>query len=413
MQEKYASTDESLPGDTVLADTVYEPFKTIKEYASFGASLNPSYRIAYWNRLSFAFMYNYSIYNESEQAISAEESPAIAATIFGLDPYPVKRLEASAFTAAVEEEVNIGRFNITLGISYDAQFFHVFKNREALYQFEDAYVVKNDSTLLGTKDSFNPVAGVLYTAVDDLLLLRLAGSIKTRFPSLSEYSLIVDDRRDNGLKPERSYNLNTGFELLFLDRMLSFRNDYFISRVKDRIEKITGGIDPPVNIGEVVSQGIESIITWESMRIAGIVTVKTELSYTFIHARMHDDTPEEKVNKGKYLENTPVHQFCADVRLRFVSGTLVALWGYSTVNQVVYAMRKRPEPFPAETPFSTFYFEAVRLHDPVMFNIKVSQKFCEKYEAYLMCKNIFDDYNADPFIPGPGRIFYAGISAKF
>jgi outer membrane receptor protein involved in Fe transport len=286
----------------------------------------------------------------------------------------------------------------------------VFKNREALYQFDDAYVVKKDSTLLGTKDSFNPVAGLMYNAVDDFLLLRLAGSIKTRFPDLSEYSLIVDDHRDNGLRPERSYNLNTGFELLFLDRMLSFRNDYFFSRVKDRIEKVTGGIDPPVNIGEVVSQGIESIFAYESMRIADIVTVKAELSYTFIYARVHDDTPEEKVNKGKYLENTPVHQFCADIRLRFVWGTVVALWGYSTINQVAYAMKDDPA---SSDPFSTAFFEPVRLHDPVMINIRVAQKFYEKYEAYIICKNILDDYNADPFIPGPGRIFYAGVTAEF
>ncbi len=30
-----------------------------------------------------------------------------------------------------------------------------------------------------------------------------------------------------------------------------------------------------------------------------------------------------------------------------------------------------------------------------------------------MCKNVMDDYNADPFNPGPGRMFYAGGSAKF
>jgi len=413
VQEKYASTDHSWPGDTVLADTAYEPYKTIKEYASCGVNLNPSYRIAYWNRLNLAFMYKKNIYNESEQAISAEESPAIAATIFGLDPYPVKRLEASGLTAAIENELNFSKLDFTIGISYDAQFFSTFKNREALYQFDDAYIVKNDSSLLGTKDSWNPVAGLTYTPVNDFILLRMAGSIKTRFPDLSEYSLIVDDKRDNGLKPERSYNFNTGIEFLFLDRLLSFRNDYFISRVKDRIEKISGGIEPPVNIGEVVSQGIESIITYESLRIAKIFTLKTELSYTYIHARMHDNTHEEKVNKGDYIENTPVHQFCADVRLRFITGTLISFWGYSTVNQITYAMKKRPEPFPAKTDYSTDYFEPVRLHDPVMFNIRIAQKIFNGYEIYIMCKNIFDDYNADPFIPGPGRIFYAGGSAEF
>jgi len=48
-----------------------------------------------------------------------------------------------------------------------------------------------------------------------------------------------------------------------------------------------------------------------------------------------------------------------------------------------------------------------------MFNVKVSQKIMENYEVYVMCKNIFDDYNADPFNPGPGRMFYFGGGAKF
>lgn len=406
--DKYASTDHSWPGDTVLADTELEPFHEIKEYMSCGVNLTSLWELANWNRLSFAILYRYNIYNESEQAISAELSPATAATLFGLDPYPVKRLDDSTFTAAVEDEFNFKRVSLSFGISYDAQFFHSFKNREALYQFEDAYIVKNDSSLLGTKDSINPVAGITITPVDDLLILRGAFSAKTRFPDLSEYSQIVDDKRDNGLKPERAYNLNGGIELLFFDRRFSARTDYFFSRVKNRIEKISGGIDPPVNIGEVRSQGIEEIVTFNGIELPSYARLCLDFSYTYIHARNLDDTHEEKVNRGELLENVPVHQICADIKIIFTTGTTLSLWGYSTINQIAYAMKRRPA---TGDPYTTDYFEAVRLHDPVIVNIKLTQKIFRSYEMYLMCKNVFDDYNADPFNPGPGRIFYVGGSA--
>ncbi len=410
VQEKYASTDHTWPGDTVLTDTALEPFSTIKEYMSWGVNLTPSIEIFSWNTLSFAFLYKYNIYYESEQAISAEASPKIAATVFGLDPYPVKRLEASYFTAAVEDEIDFGRINFSAGVSYDTQYFRTFKHRAALYQFEDAYIVKKHSDFLGTKDSFNPVAGITITPATDFLILRGSFSAKTRFPDLSEYSMIVDDRRDNTLKPERAYNFNTGAEILFYDRILSFRIDYFVSRVKDRIEKIAGGIDPPINIGEIRSQGIENIISLNGIDLPGAARLYFDFSYTYLHTRNLDNTPEEKVNKGKLLENVPVHQICADLKLKLISKTTISLWGYSTINQIAYAMKSRPA---SNAAYSTDYFEAVKLHDPVMINFKVSHKLFDNYEVYAMCKNIFDDYNADPFIPGPGRVFYAGGSAEF
>lgn len=412
-QEKYASTDESWPGDRALADTAYESFLTIKEYLSAGGNINPEVKLCKWNTLKFAFLYKYNIYNEQNQALSAEESPAIAATLFGLEPFTVQRLDSSGFTAAVEDELKFGEYlNISLGISYDAQFLNTFKNREALYQYDDAYIVKTDSKLLGTKDSFNPVFAMIYSPVPDFIVLRLAGSIKTRFPNLSEYSKIVDDKRDNRLKPERTYNLNTGFEILLDRGDFSFRNDYFFNRVKDKIEKITGGIDPPVNIGEVRSHGIESIIKFSREKVTGFIDLDFIFSYTWLLARSIDDTPEEKVNKGDYLEFTPEHQICADLRLKFISKTQVSIWGNSTLNQYVYAMNSRPVPNDDTAGFSTGYFKKVKLHNPIKLNIKISQKFLEHYEMYFICKNILDDYNADPLIPGPGRMFYLGGKIK-
>jgi hypothetical protein len=55
----------------------------------------------------------------------------------------------------------------------------------------------------------------------------------------------------------------------------------------------------------------------------------------------------------------------------------------------------------------------VELHNPVMINTKLSQKLFENFDLFVMCKNIFDDYNADPFNPGAGRMFSFGGSAEF
>ena len=52
------------------------------------------------------------------------------------------------------------------------------------------------------------------------------------------------------------------------------------------------------------------------------------------------------------------------------------------------------------------------LHDPLKLNVKISQKFLKNYEVYVKCDNVLDDYNADPFNPGPGRMFYFGANAK-
>jgi hypothetical protein len=63
-------------------------------------------------------------------------------------------------------------------------------------------------------------------------------------------------------------------------------------------------------------------------------------------------------------------------------------------------------------PYTRDFYTTAKLHNPLMVNIKVSQKVMENFELYVMCKNVFDDYNADPFSPGPGRMFYFGGNAK-
>jgi outer membrane receptor protein involved in Fe transport len=181
--------------------------------------------------------------------------------------------------------------------------------------------------------------------------------------------------------------------------------------VDDRIVKISGGIEPPINIEHAESQGLEFLLTYTHKKAGNVADLDFQVAYTYLHARTRDDTPEEKVNKGRYLEFTPAHQVSFDFRVRFVTGTSVVFWGYSTINQIAYAMRVRPEV--GESRYSTSYFRAVQLHDPVMVSIKLSQEFLQHYSVFIICKNMLDDYNADPFVPGPGRMFFGGLSARF
>jgi hypothetical protein len=80
-------------------------------------------------------------------------------------------------------------------------------------------------------------------------------------------------------------------------------------------------------------------------------------------------------------------------------------------------MKYRPETNPAlRYTFTTDCFYPQKLNDPLMIDIIVSLKVLTgygDYEAYLMCKNVMDDYLADPFNPGPGRTFYLGLKASY
>ncbi|MDY6933420.1 MAG: TonB-dependent receptor plug domain-containing protein [Spirochaetota bacterium] len=415
-QEGYASTDHDYVKDTSVAGNFMEPFRDIKTYKTYGFNIYPSYRIANWNRVSIAILWNNDSYKGEEQALSSAAPAPNISQYLGLEKFPVKYLESSYLSLAIEDEISIRkRLSITAGISYDSHHFSKYKNRIGIYEYGDAYILKDDSMFWGTRDSFNPVAGITYEVMKNLLLLRMSGSIKTRFPTLSEYSKVLDAMHDDYLKPERSYNSNTGFELFVLDKTLSFRIDYFASIITNRIEKIAGGDEPPINIERIISQGVENLLSYEKDDILDIFDLNMQISYTYIHARSRDDSHDEKANKGKLLELTPEHQMTADLRLNFKSNTSINLRGYATFNQVMYTMKYRPEPEVTTPPlvtYSTDYFKSVKVHDPVILNIRISQKIYEYYELYILCRNILDDYNADPFNPGPGRMFYLGGSAR-
>jgi len=412
-QEGYASNDHEFVKDqaavfTSRRDDPWEPFVDLKSYAISGVRLIPSWRFSHFHRLTGVVFWRYDTLYQQDQALSAESAPTIF-DLMGSKPYPVRDLGAHYLTVAVEDELKLfDRLKLAAGISYDAQFISRFRTRSGM-DFGDMYVVRDTSLLAGNRDSFNPVAGAVLDVVPRVLRLRASGSIKARFPNLNEYAKITDESLDQDLKPERSYNANGGLEFFFLDKRLSLRGDYFLSLIDDRIARISRD-DPPVNIERVAVQGTETIFTAALGRLWGVVELSGSLGYTFVHARNHDDSQEDQVNKGDFVESIPEHQVTADLRLGFVTGTAVSLWGRYLHGARIYVMARAPEEF---APYSTDFFTTAELHNPIMLNARLAQEFLDHFEVYVLPRNLLDDYDLDPFNPGPGRMVFAGASARW
>ncbi len=411
-QDGYASTDHRyFKSDSILlkGQGVYEPFHDYKTFSSVGFRVFPSYKFSKWHRLNAAIHFRHDQYLGYEQAMSEFVSPETY-EIMGRRKYPVEDLGAQTISIGIEDEIRVfDRLKIAAGVSYDVQNFSHFKLRSNM-EFEEQYIVKDDSAILGTRDSINPVVGLVFDVLKRRLRLRAAGAVKTRFPTLSEYSKVEDEDKDRGLRPERSYNVNGGAEVFFLNKAVSLRSDYFLSLIDDRIVKISRD-DPPINIERVVSQGVETIFTADLGRFDDIADIFGSVSHTFIHARNMDYSENETANKGDYLEYTPEHFVGVDFQLKFVSDTTIGIWANVPVNQRVSVMESSPTE--EESAYSTDYFTTVRLHDPVFVNFRVAQEFLRYYEVSFTVYNLTDDYRADPFNPGPGRMCYLALSAEW
>ena len=413
----YASTDHTYTKENAAVISPhashYDPFRDIKTYTSTGMYAVPTFKIAHWNRLSFALALRRDSFLEQEGPVSALESPDIVETRYSTKLFPVNYLQADYVTIAVEDEIYIRpRIRISAGISYDAQDFTKFKTRKNAYIYEDAYIARENTQVWGTRESVNPVFGIVFDAIRDVLKLRTAGSIKSRFPKLGEYEKIPDLTHDYKLRTERSRNWNAGVKWILLGKRLEFKADYFYSYIKDRIAKVRGGEEPPVNIEKVISHGAETTLVFKQKRVLGIMDVSFSFGYTYTKVRNRDVTPEEKVNMGEYIELTPIHQFTGALKLKFTSKTMFHLWGYAEKDQILYTMKHKPPPEEVIAFYSTDYFEPVSVNNPTKINIKISQEIDKHVQIYFLCKNILDDYNANPFNPGPGRMFFFGADAK-
>jgi len=408
----YSKDISAIYGSRQTADL--DPFLDIKTQTSYGFRLLPSIKLSKNYKINFMAHWRDEYFKAQEQVVSSEKSPNLTEKM-GSGAFDVRDLRAQYVSLAIEDELKIGRFRSTLGVSWDAQSFERFFQRDEM-EYDEAYIPKDQSRVWGTRDSFNPVVSAMFDPVKHKIRLRTAFSSKTRFPNLNEYSKIASLDLDTGsLKPEKSYNLSSGFELFFVDRKIRFRSDYFFSVIKDRIAKVNKE-EAPMNVEKTVVQGLESSLRIDFEDIFGFMDLHTDATYTFVHSRNYDDSPEEQVNKGKYIEFSPEHQLVLNFRLDFNTGykylpeTELLFWGEMTFGELIYVMKSAPE---ANAAFSTDYFETAALHNPVMLNIKLTQQVWDYFKVWFVVKNLLDDYNSNPFNPGAGRTFYVGASFEY
>lgn len=388
-----------------------------------GLNLYPSWKLASWNRLNFALSYYVSSHQEEEQAYNNDATKTIKN--YGTGKYTTLDIEAAYLTLTVEDEMRItDNTDLTLGVSYDAQDLKTFRKKLGISgstEMADQYQAEDDAMLWGTRDSLNPVAGILYEPVRDFLKLKASASRKTAFPSLQAYSKTVSPyqtssdlgSRDVHIKPEKMLNANLGFEFSFFNKKLMWGADYFYSKYDDKITKIyITKIDDYVfrNIDSAVVHGAETTMALNFTDVLDTADISFSSTYTYIHSRNQADVDDSFINKGKKFEKLPEHKFTFDFRAYFKTDTSLMIFGNFELHQIQYVMDSVPK---MTDDFSTSFYDALKLHHPLKIDIKLSQKIFKHYEIYLMCRNILDDYHADPFDPGPGRMWYAGIKASF
>lgn len=388
--------------------------QSIFEETSYGIYIMPQYTLFKHNTLYGSIHYRNEQHDKFEKALDPTSQ---LATTLGTNEYKVQDMSAEYVTVAIEDQwdinTGVGVLFLSIGISYDAQnlsSLRVYdKTNDSLTPYPK---MENTSYIWGTYDSFNPVVAAMYEAIPDLLKIRLAGGIKTMFPNLSQYKDIGQDIIDNNeeykIEPETIFSSNAGFELILWDNGLAFRNDYFYTKVKNKIARIynpDSAYERYDNINGMTAQGIESTITYETSLQK--LSLQCTLNYVFTHARNDEVT---SLTYGKRVEGIPTHQFLVQLIISLPTETECVFWGTYTTDQVVYVANTSFD-F-TSTSFSADAYNTVQLHNPVMLNVKIQQTFLTHYSVYITCKNILDDYTADPFNPGPGRMFYAGFNAE-
>ena len=409
------------PNTVDVASTAW----SIWQNNTYGFNIYPSYKIAKNNKLNFALSYYVGSHSEYDQAYDSRSVNII--TFYGTGKYKIKEISASYLTLAVEDEIKFGNaVELTAGISYDAQNVIKFRRKDGRFgstnmlDWDTGYT--SDPMLWGDQDSFNPVIGIVGRVTKDLQL-RGSASYKTSFPSLQAYASTesssnvgesLNDKSYEKLKPEKSVNGNAGVELAFFDRSLTLGCDYFLSSYQDRLIRFyESRRDNYVyrNMDFSYLQGSETTFKWDVWDVFDAIDVSLGLTHTYIYARNLTKMQLSNVNKGVYFERLPEHKFTIDLRLNVnKTKTSLFVFGYYEYGQIQYALKYSPY----GQGFTTDCWEPVKLNDPLMIDVKISQKIFTSYgdyEVYVMCKNIMDDYLADPFNPGPGRTFYAGLKA--
>jgi outer membrane receptor protein involved in Fe transport len=299
--------------------------------------------------------------------------------------------ENFSYTGSIglENEFNlISNLSIVAGASYD--WFRVTKaNRNNIVG--GAFTGQSDIKKPDKTDEFDPMIGLTYTFPDTT---KLFGSIarKVRFPTLQQ--LFSSSSGNVDLKAERAVNYTLGVSRLFSNfakaELAGFCHDLrdFISR------DAPGSLSIYQNFAKIRMLGFE--LNGELYPMKDLIL---RAGYTYNNAK--DKSPDRVTND---VVNAPAHKIDVGVSymIPYINTRfdLVGIYMGRIFSQL---------PTPRSPTQAT-----IRVKDYYFANARISTSFLKYFEAYLALNNIFDeDYESESGFPGPGRSFYAGISAKY
>jgi iron complex outermembrane receptor protein len=300
--------------------------------------------------------------------------------------------EAFSYTGSVAVQNDwtpLSGLVVVAGVSYD--WFDVTKAESVNTDKSGNYTGTSDLPTGDTKTGFNPMVGASYTLGDTT---RIFGSVarKTRFPTLQQ---LFSSRSGNiDLDAQHSTNYTLGVARPWGDKAYA-EFSVFYHDIADRISRDGPHLDSLYrNYASVKTYGFE--VVGEVRPLPGLFL---RLDYTFLHAR--DDSPGRVTDD---VLGAPEHK--VDIKVRYIVpklNTQLDLLGLYMASQ--YDQLPTPADPTAEVLETSGYFVA---------NFKITQPIWEHFEIFGFVSNIFDrDYESESGYPGPGRNFWAGLSAKF
>ena len=275
------------------------------------------------------------------------------------------------------------------GVSYD--WYNVTQAQKNVTDSKTGNFVKQVSNPTPDTSEFNPMIGLNYRIGDGT---KLFGSLahKSRFPTLQQ--LYSTKGGNPNLSSETSMNYTLGINQA-LSKIGQMELAFFYYDVSNLISRDAPGIlGNYQNYGNVKRMGFElggSVYPLDGLLLRG--------DYAYIdsenesNGRVTDDvpfSPQHKLDLG-------VQYIIPQVKTKL---DLIGLYVGEAYSQL-------PTPQNKTLPI-------LKTGDYFLTNFKATQPILKWFEVYVAVNNIFDiNYEPEYGFPGPGRVFWAGVTGKF
>ena len=300
--------------------------------------------------------------------------------------------ESKSYTGSwgLEDEfILVKNLSLVGGISYD--WFDVTEAQKNVTASGTGNFVRQISNPTPNTSEFNPMIGLNYQVADGTKLFGSAAR-KSRFPTLSQ---LYSSRSGNpSLASEKSLNYTVGVDQA-LGKVGRMEFALFYYDVTDLISRDAPGVlGVYQNYGNVKRMGFElggSVSPLDGLLLRG--------DYAYI-----DSQNESNGRVTDDVTFSPVHKLDLGVQyiLPQVKTKLDLIGLY-----VGEAYSQLPTPQNKTLPI-------LKTGDYFLTNFKATQPILKWFEVYVAVNNIFDiNYEPEYGFPGPGRVFWAGVTGKF